>query len=146
MDPKDFLDHIDDQAIVEAIRAAETRGRGEIRVHVTHQPVGDAQEAAIEAFERLGMARTAERNGVLILVVPRTNAFAIVGDQGVHLHCGASFWKNVTEAMSAEFRAGRYTEAIRRGVERVGDELAQAFPREPGRTDVNELPDSVSRD
>lgn len=146
MDPKDFLDRIDDQVIVDAIRAAEARGRGEIRVHVTRQPVGDAQEAAIEAFERLGMARTAERNGVLILVAPRTKVFAIVGDQGVHRHCGASFWKDVAESMSPEFRAGRYTEAIRRGVARAGEELARAFPREPSRTDANELPDSVSRD
>lgn len=146
MDPKDLLDRIDDQVIVNAIRAAEARGRGEIRVHVTRQAEGDAQAAAIEAFERLGMAKTAERNGVLILVVPRTQSFAIVGDLGVHRHCGAAFWKDVTEAMSAEFRAGRFTEAIRHGVERAGDELAQAFPREPGQTDVNELPDSVSRD
>jgi uncharacterized membrane protein len=146
MDPSEFLDRIDDQVVVEAIRAAEARGRGEIRVHVTRQAVGDAQAAAIEAFERLGMARTAERNGVLILVVPRTQAFAIVGDLGVHKRCGDSFWKEVAAAMAPEFRAGRFTEGIRRGVERAGDALALAFPREAGRSDSNELPDALSRD
>jgi uncharacterized membrane protein len=69
-----------------------------------------------------------------------------VGDLGVHERCGPSFWKEVTAAMVPDLHARRYTEALCRGVERAGEVLAAAFPREPGRTDVNELPDAVSRD
>ena len=146
MDPNDFTRKIDDERIVAAIRAAEARGRGEIRVHVTREAVGDAHTAAVEVFERLRMTGTSERNGVLIYVSPRSHAFAVIGDRGVHEHCPASFWRDVADAMGDDFRAGRFTEALVHGVERVGEVLGRAFPREAGRDDTNELPDAVSRD
>jgi uncharacterized membrane protein len=146
MDPKEFSSRIDDDRIVAAIRAAEARGRGEVRVHVTRESVGDAQTAAVEVFERLRMSETAERNGVLIYVAPRSHAFAVIGDRGVHEHCPEGFWRDVADAMRDDFRAGRFTEGIVRGVERVGEVLGRAFPREAGREDTNELSDAVSRD
>lgn len=146
MDPMEFVGRIDDLSIVAAIHAAEARGRGEIRVHVTGEAVGDAQAAAVLVFERLGMTATAERNGVLIYVAPRTRTFAVIADRGVHEHCPEGFWREITGALREDFRAGRFTEGIVRGVERVGDVLARAFPREAGREDRNELPDAISRD
>jgi uncharacterized membrane protein len=146
MDPKDFLQHIDDEEIVAAIRAAEARGRGEIRVHVTSESVGDAQAAAIEAFDALGMAATAERNGILIYVAPRTKDFAVIGDRGVNEQCGAAFWREVANVMRVHFREGRFTEGLVAGVARTGDVLARFFPRVAGRDDRNELPDAISRD
>ena len=146
MDPRDFGAAIDDERIVAAIRAAEARGRGEIRVHVTREAVGDAETAAVEVFERLRMVATAERNGVLIYVAPRSHTFAVIGDRGVHEHCPEGFWREVRDAMREDFRAGRFTEALVHGVERVGEVLGRAFPREAGRDDTNELPDAVSRD
>jgi uncharacterized membrane protein len=146
MDPHEFTDRIEDMRVVVAIRAAEAKGRGEIRVHVTQEAVGDPQEAAIEVFETLGMTATAERNGVLIYVAPRTQSFAVIGDRGVHEKCGPAFWNEVAESMRDEFRAGRFTEGIVKGVERAGELMAELFPREGTRADVNELPDTISRD
>lgn len=146
MDPRDFEAHLDESRVLAAIRAAEAKGRGEVRVHVAQDEVGDAHEAAVLTFESLGMAGTAERNGILIYVAPRGRTFAVIGDQGVHEKCGAGFWRAVAEAMQAEFRAGRFTEGLVRGVESAGEVLARFFPREAGRADVNELPDAISRD
>ena len=146
MDPKDCVDTIDDARVVAAIQAAEARCRGEIRVHVTREPVGDAQGAAVLVFEALGMADTEERNGVLIYVSPRSQTFAIIGDSGIDQKCGRTFWHEVAEAMRADFREHRFTEGLVRGVERAGEELHRYFPREGGRADVNELPDAISRD
>jgi uncharacterized membrane protein len=146
MDPKEFADRVDDTRIVSAIRAAEAAGRGEIRVHLSQEAVGDPQAAAEDVFERLGMTATAERNGILIYVAPRTQSFAVIGDSGIHEKCGPTFWREVAEAMQDEFRAGRFTEGIEKGVVRAGALMAVHFPREAGRTDVNELPDTLSRD
>ncbi len=143
---KSFLKQVDHDLIVAAIGAAEARSRGEIRVHASNRAVADAQRAAAEQFERLGMAGTAERNGVLIYVAPLSRSFAIVGDRGIHEKCGPRFWQEVAAAMEQEFRAGRYTDGIVRGVERAGEALAQNFPRAEGAADRNELPDSVSED
>ena len=146
MDPKELIHRLDDDRIVEAIRRAESRSRGEIRVHVTGEPVGDPEGAAAETFAKLGMNATAERNGVLIYVSPRAQTFAIIGDQGVNQLVGESFWKEVATCMAEDFRARRFTEGILRAIERVGEVLTRHFPRVEGRVDKDELSDEVSRD
>ncbi len=49
------------------------------------------------------------------------------------------------QAVREEFRAGRFTEGIVGAVRAIAAELERHFPRRPGETDRNELPDSVSR-
>jgi uncharacterized membrane protein len=141
-----FVSALDESRIVAAIKEAESRSRGEIRVHVSQRSVEDAHAAAVALFDRLGMAKTDERNGVLLFVAPESRAFAVIGDRGIHERCGEAFWPAVAEAVRAEFSAGRYTQGIIAGVEKMGEELARHFPRRRGDTDRNELPDSVSRD
>ena len=140
-----FVKALDNERIVAAIQEAEGRSRGEIRVHVAEGSVPDARAAAQADFPRLGMADTAERNGVLILVAPESQTFAVVGDQGIDERTAEDFWPSVVEAMREHFHAGRFDEGIVAAVEKVGDELARHFPRRPGETDRNELPDGISR-
>lgn len=139
-----FVKALDNERIVSAIQAAEARSRGEIRVHVAEGPVPDARAAAQADFPRLGMTETAERNGVLILVVPESQTFAVVGDRGIDELCADGFWASVVETMRAHFREGRFDVGILAAVTLVGDELARHFPRRPGETDRNELPDAIS--
>jgi uncharacterized membrane protein len=140
-----FLSAIDDACIVSAIQAAEARSRGEIRVHVAEGPVPDARLAAEADFTRLGMAATAERNGVLILVAPESQSFAVVGDRGIDERCPPGFWDEIAKGIARDFHESRFSDGIVAAVTRVGDELARHFPRRPGEDDRNELPDGVSR-
>lgn len=140
-----FIKALDDARIVAAIRDAEARSRGEIRVHVATGPVDDAPAAARADFARLGMTKTTERNGVLILVGPESRCCAVVGDEGIDQHCDEGFWESVVEAMGEGLRADRFTDGIVAAVNMVGDELARHFPRRPGEADRNELPDAISR-
>jgi len=146
MKPDAFVGALDDSRIVAAIQAAESRSRGEIRIHVSDRRVEDAHAAAVAVFHRLGMTKTDERSGVLLFVAPASRSFAVIGDRGIHDRCGEGFWPAVAAAVGEEFRAGRFTEGIIAGIEKVGDELARHFPRRPGDADRNELPDTVSRD
>ena len=141
-----FLAAIDETAIVAAIQQAEARSRGEIRVHVAEGLVSDPRRAAEADFERLGMTATAERNGVLVLIAPESQSFAVIGDRGIHERCPEGFWDELASELSTECAAGRCTSGIVRVVTRVADELERHFPRRPGDADVNELPDGVSRD
>ncbi len=145
MKPDEFVKALDDARILAAIREAEGRSRGEIRVHVAEGPIDDARAAAQADFERLGMTRTAEHNGVLILVAPESQAFAVVGDQGIAERCDEGFWATLVDALHEDFQAGRFTEGLVAAVARVGDVLARHFPRRPGDVDENELPDAISR-
>jgi len=146
MQTKAFLNKLDHERIVKAIQEAEARSRGEVRVHVSNQTVDDAQKAAAAQFEKLGMTRTAERNGVLIYVAPRSQKFAVIGDSGIHQSAGPDFWKDVARAMEADFREGRFTDGIVKGLARTGEALASFFPRQEGVQDVNELKNEVTED
>ena len=145
MKPDAFVASLDDERIVAAIREAEARSRGEIRVHVAEGEVADPRAEAAFVFERLGMADTAERNGVLLFVAPESQSITVIGDREAHARCGEAFWAAVVEGVREEFRAGRFTEGLVAGVRAVAEELSRHFPRRPGETDRNELPDSVSR-
>ncbi len=146
MKPDTFVASLDDERIVAAIQEAETRSRGEIRVHVAEREVTDPRTEAAVVFERLGMADTAERNGVLLFVAPESRSITVIGDREAHARCGGdAFWAAVVETIREEFRAGRFTEGLVAGVRAVGDELSRHFPRRSGETDRNELSDSVSR-
>jgi len=132
---------IDHGRVVAAIRAAERRTSGEIRVLLSRRGVADPVAAARKHFTRLNMARTTHRNGVLILVAPRSRNFAVVGDSGVHEKCGDAFWRQLAVAMENHFRAGDFTGGLVHGIERAGALLAAHFPAGPD--DRNELPDEI---
>jgi uncharacterized membrane protein len=144
MKPKEFIDQLDDAKVLAAIRLAEEKSSGEIRLYVSHTKVNDALNAAEIQFARLGMRNTRLRNGVLLFFAPKSQQFAIVGDSGIHEKCGHDYWREISNQMSALFKSGQFTEAIVQAINRVGDALAKHFPRGPD--DRNELPDGIARD
>jgi uncharacterized membrane protein len=133
---------VDEARIVEAIREAERVTSGEIRVSVASFFWGDVEKTADKAFRRLGMARTADRNGVLIFLVPSRRRFAVLGDAGIHEKVGQAFWEDVSACLSAHFRKGAFTEGLVEGIRMVGDRLATHFPS-AGAADRNELSEDV---
>jgi uncharacterized membrane protein len=139
-----YFSRFDSDRIVAAIAAAEKGTSGEIRVHVTRRVPENIEERAIRRFDLLGMAKTAERNGVLIYIAPRVRKFRVLGDAAIHEKCGASFWTEVASAMEASFRKGELTEGVVRGVERVGEVLGRHFPRKAG--DRNELSNAIDEE
>jgi uncharacterized membrane protein len=133
--------HIDDVRVVAAIRDAEQNTSGEIRVVISRLKVDDAVAEARRQFERLGMTATAARNGVLILVAPRSHTFAVIGDLAVHEKCGDAFWRALADAMTEHFKRAEFTAGLVLGIRRAGALLAEFFPRTPD--DRNELPDRI---
>jgi len=127
-----FMPKIDHDRVVAAIRAAEAKTSGEIRVLVARHKASDPIAAAQAYFQKMGMAASPHRNGVLIFVAPRSRNFAVVGDTGVHEKCGDPFWTGLAEAMGGYFSRGSFTEGIVHGIDRAGDLLEKTFPRTAG--------------
>lgn len=144
MKVRNFFSRLDSDRIVEAIRQAEAGSSGEIRVHVTRREPKDIEEAARQRFDKLGMANTAERNGVLFYVAPRVRQFQILGDSGVHEKCGGDFWKATAAEMEEAFRRGEFTAGLVAGIDRIGEILKAHFQRSA--EDRNELPDAIDED
>jgi len=133
---------IDPERIQRAIQSAEKMTSGEIRVSVSRFFWGRIRPAAERAFTRLGMAKTKDRNGILFFIVPARRRFVVLGDEGIHAKVGPDFWKDLAEAMSADFKKGRFQKGLINGIEEAGKRLSTHFPYNP-RTDKNELPDDV---
>ena len=128
--------------IAAAIRAAEQATSGELRVHLQPRCGADPCRDAARVFERLGMTRTAARNGVLIFVAWRSRRFAVIGDTAIHARVGHAFWQATAEAMTPRLAAGDLAGGIEAGLQAAGAALQQHFPHRPN--DVNELPDTIS--
>lgn len=142
MKQQEFLARLDQQRVNEAIAAAERLTSGEIRVHVQPSLYGNPlQFVAERTFERLGMTKTALRNGVLLFIATEENQFYICGDQGIDTNVPAGFWDDVAAHLKERFRKGEFTEGIVDAVRMAGEHLARFFPRSAD--DVNELPDEI---
>jgi uncharacterized membrane protein len=139
-----FFSQLENDRIVSAIADAERKSSGEIRVHVTRRKPEDLEARARSRFELLGMTRTAERNGVLFYIAPSVRRFQILGDSGIHERCGPDFWKEVAAEMEESFRRGEFTDGIVRGIGKVGEVMAQHFPRSAA--DKDELPNVIDEE
>jgi uncharacterized membrane protein len=139
---KEFLALLDQPRIVAAIGAAEGETSGEIRVHI--QPKvsgGDARHVAERTFERLGMTKTALRNGVLLFIASEERSFVILGDKGIHKKVPSNFWDEIAARLTSRFRSGEFTDGIVEAITAAGHQLKTYFPR--ASDDVNELPDEI---
>jgi uncharacterized membrane protein len=141
---QEFLNQLQHDEIVAAIQAAESGTSGEIRVFISRKRVDDPVAAAQAQFDRLGMAKTHHRNGVLIFVAPRARKFAVIGDTAVHQRCGDEFWRALAAEMSGHFKQSNFSAGIIHAIRKAGELLAAHFPPQPG--DGNELPDEIEGD
>jgi uncharacterized membrane protein len=142
MRTKEFLSKLDHDRIIGAIRGAESKTSGEIRVYIQRGKFEtDPVMLAQKKFQRLGMYKTRERNAVLIFVAPRAHKFAVVGDQAIHQKCGEQFWQHVVDGMRVHFQNEKFSHALTEAVNEVGKVLATHFPRTSA--NANELPDEI---
>ncbi len=144
MNARQFLKQLRHDDIVAAVRQAELKTSGEIRVFISHKKIEDPVAAGQAVFLHMGMTKTRHRNGVLIFVAPKARQFSVIGDEAVHQKCGDVFWQALTTEMSGYFKRSEFTQGILHGVQKAGELLAAHFPPLPG--DKNELSDQVGHD
>ncbi len=142
MTQNEFLAALDQQRIVEAIAAAEQQTSGEVRVHIQPQARGEIRTVAERTFERLGMTKTALRNGVLLFIACEEQRFTILGDGGINDKVPAGFWDNIAAKLTIRFQHGEFTDGIVEAIHSAGDQLRTYFPRAEG--DVNELTNDIN--
>ena len=116
-------------AIVAAIREAEAKTSGEIRVHLDRRCKIDAEEAARRVFHRHGMHTLVEKHGVLIYLAPRDRKFAVIGDAGIHRKVEDGYWGRLRDGMRDHFSREEFGAGIVAAIRDVGARLAQAYPK-----------------
>jgi uncharacterized membrane protein len=139
---QDWFTPAEHEAIVNAIRAAEKRTSGEIRLFVESRcSYVDPVHRAAEVFFGLQMDKTADRNGVLLYIAMKDHQLAVFGDEGIHQKVGTAFWNEEVKKMIASFGKQHYAEGIVQIVTEIGNALVHHFPYES--EDRNELPDDI---
>lgn len=141
---EEFLSEQEEAEVVEAIRQAEKKTSGEIRVHIEKSSKGDIWKRAMEVFHLLKMDNTKQDNGVLIYVAIDDRNFVIYGDKGINDVVPPDFWETTKDEIVAEFKKGNFKQGLINGINRAGHELQAHFPWDEG-TDENQLSDKISR-
>ena len=142
MRTREFLSKVEHDRIVAAIRDAESKTSGEIRVFIQRGKLtADPLVAAQKKFHQLRMHTTRERNAVLIFVAPRAHKFAVVGDKAIHEKCGDEFWQRIVDGMRVHFQNEKFSHAMVEAINEIGKLLAAHFPKTAA--NANELPDQI---
>lgn len=148
---KDFLSAEDLSEIEKAVGEAEKTTIGEIKVVVVAKsrkwlfrvfnPLKAVEMRAIREFKKMGVHKTKERTGVLIMVSVAERRIRIIADEGINSKVESDTWDKIVEMISREIKAGKQKEAIVSAVAIVAKILAPHFPYCDG--DKNEISDEV---
>ncbi|TNE74082.1 TPM domain-containing protein [bacterium] len=138
-----FLSDSEEQAVVEAITAAELKTSGEIRLHVENRCKGDAIERVKKVFSELGMYNTKDRNAVLIYIALLDHKLVVWGDEGIHTQVGQHFWDSEVAAILNAFKNKRFKEGLVDLILHIGEKLSSLFPHQ--KDDIDELDNSISK-
>jgi uncharacterized membrane protein len=140
---KKFFTEEEQELIVDAVREAEQRTSGEVRVFVERRcRYVYAIDRAIELFEQLKMDQTKDRNAVLVYVAIKDRQLAIFGDEGIHKKVGDEYWAAEVVKMIKAFNRDNMGDGLVQCVKDIGIALHEHFPYDKD-TDKNELPDDI---
>ncbi|MBN1472325.1 MAG: TPM domain-containing protein [Syntrophaceae bacterium] len=139
---KEFFSKDDEKQILSAIREAESRTSGEIKVRIEKKAGKDSMALARKAFQSLGMRNTELHNGVLFVLAIEDKKFIVLGDDGINEKVPKDFWDKVKNVVLDHFSRGLFAKGLVEGIKLSGEELATFFPCQKG--DVNELSNAIS--
>lgn len=133
-------------AITDKIKESEKITSGEIRVSIKEEKPPtmlkfNIRKLAEKEFVRLKMHETRDKTGILLLIVLSEKSFYILADEGINEKVEQNTWNAVRDEIQYEFILGNYTEGIIKGVELIGNILAEHFPIKAD--DTNELSNQV---
>ena len=137
-----FFSKEEQSQILASIKEAELNTSGEVRVHLETQCKEDVMDRASWLFDKLGMKKTAEHNGVLFYLAIHDHKFAVLGDSGINAKVPADFWDKIKDILQKNFQEGHFVQGLTEAISLAGIQLQAHFPY--ARADVNELSDEIS--
>lgn len=140
---KEFFTEEEKKQLIDAIKKAEHRTSGEVRVFVESKcRYVNAVDRAQEIFFSMKMNETELRNATLVYVAVKDRQAAVFGDEGIHQKVGENYWKDVVSKMLLHFKQEKLADGICHGIHDLGEALQFYFPYNQS-TDKNELPDEI---
>jgi len=133
--------------IAEACGRAEELTAGEVRVSIFSKRPRKLkklalEELALDEFYHLGMDKTRDKTGILLLIILAERKFHILADTGINAKVEQQTWDELAGKLSGSFKNGNYLDGVTESVLRMGAILAKHFPIKAD--DTNELSNEVS--
>ena len=134
------------EKIKSEIEKVEQTTSGQIRLSIREkrrfwEKLYKPHELAIKDFEKLGIANTKNKTGVLIFIIFNEKYYDILADEGINTKINDHVWQSIEEKIKEEFPKESYINGILHIVDKVGEILKQEFPHQA--EDTDELPDEV---
>lgn len=122
-------------AIGAAIKASETKHRGEIRIAIEGPlPLGtllrdeSCRDRAASLFQSLGVAATREANGILVYVQLVDRRVEMLADHGISALVPPADWSAICRRMETAFAAGNYRGGMVDAIAHITALLTEHFP------------------
>lgn len=130
--------------VADAIKHAESRTSGEIRVYAEPNcKYPDPLVRAKEVFSQLKMEQTSARNAILVYIALDDKKFALFGDKVIYEKAGGpQFWEKAAEELKDHLKKNEVAEGLCSCINQLGSALAAHFPHDPT-VKKNELPDEI---
>lgn len=93
------------------------------------------------SFFDLGIHRTRDRTGILILISLFEHRVHLLADEGINAKVSHETWQEIVATITAGLHNGNACDALCSAIERCAEILEGHFPRRSD--DRNELPDLV---
>ncbi len=141
--PEDALARIRDEiAATEAMHSGEIRFAIEAALPWSYLRRGaPVRQRAVMIFSKLRVWDTEYNNGVLLYVELADHGVEIVADRGIARRVPPGEWQSICSDLRDHFRRGAFEEGVTQAIKRIGAQLAEYFPLEPGFKNPNELSD-----
>jgi len=141
-----YLTEEDLNKVKNEVAKVELTTSGEIRLSLREkrrfwEKLYQPHELAVKDFEKLGMADTKNKTGIMIFIIFGERYYDILADEGIYEKISDDTWNGLEAKLKEEFMRGSYLKGILHIVEQMGKVLSREFPRKAD--DVNELPDEV---
>ena len=101
----------------------------------------EVEEKAMLSFFDLGVHRTRERTGILILISLFEHRVHLLADEGINARVPHETWEEIVATITAGLHDGSACDALCAAIGRCAEILEEHFPRRDD--DRNELPDLV---
>jgi len=138
----DRLLHPNDQRkILSAVEAAERGTSAEFKVHV-EATCRNPDTRAREVFRLLNVARTEQRNGVLLFLTVHDRRCVILVDEAVRHLRASRPWRDIADRLMLDLRHGKIGHGVAHALTSLSQLMAPHFPRTSD--DVNEVWDEIS--
>jgi uncharacterized membrane protein len=99
----------------------QNRSRGEKKLSV--------EEVARREYQKLGMNKNKEQQGVLILLMLKDREFFVLADDVTHRRTGDGLWTKAAGELSSQLSRKNFKQGIIQCVQVIGQGLSQSFPR-----------------